>query len=255
MKQIARSIFLFLLVFNCSHTYAQANHVIEPSILQLSYHVNQGKFKDDYILRIGKNVSQYFSYSNLRNDSLGSNSATAMIVLNEMLDEANNNGNESKQRPSSSGHGDYLYRNLEKEQISTYTQIGSSSYRIVEGVPHIKWIINEDSTSQILGFTCHFATTTFRGRKWNVWFTEGIPLPYGPWKLCGLPGIILDASSDGFITIQATNIKTRNLPPVTFYNFWGRKFEDISISDYLKARNNPSSYPKNAIITPTMELE
>lgn len=46
----------------------------------------------------------------------------------------------------------------------------------------------------ILDYPCKKATTDFCGRTWEVWYTEDIPLPEGPWLLCGLPGIILKAT-------------------------------------------------------------
>ena len=33
---------------------------------------------------------------------------------------------------------------------------------------------------------CKKATTNFRGRYWEVWYTEDIPISQGPWKLCGI---------------------------------------------------------------------
>ena len=41
---------------------------------------------------------------------------------------------------------------------------------------------------------CHLATCEFRGRKWQAWYSD-IPYSLGPWKLNGLPGLILEARS------------------------------------------------------------
>ena len=57
----------------------------------------------------------------------------------------------------------------------------------------IDWKILNDRKN-ILGYTCQKATGNFRGRSYEIWFTQAIPGPYGPWKLFGLPGVILEAS-------------------------------------------------------------
>ena len=48
-------------------------------------------------------------------------------------------------------------------------------------------------TKEIGKFTCKKATASFRGRNYIAWYSPDIPLPYGPWKLQGLPGLILEA--------------------------------------------------------------
>ncbi|MHA7941650.1 GLPGLI family protein [Formosa sp. 3Alg 14/1] len=63
---------------------------------------------------------------------------------------------------------------------------------VKEPIPEMKWEISED-TKSIGQYTCTKATVMFRGRKYTAWFTTEIPLPYGPWKLQGLPGLILEA--------------------------------------------------------------
>lgn len=56
----------------------------------------------------------------------------------------------------------------------------------------INWKL-ESETKTFGGLTCHKATGVFRGKTYTAWYTKKIPLPYGPWKLQGLPGLILEA--------------------------------------------------------------
>lgn len=46
----------------------------------------------------------------------------------------------------------------------------------------------------LFGYKCFKAIATYRGRVWIAWFTPDIPISKGPWKLYGLPGLILKAS-------------------------------------------------------------
>ncbi|MCF8319760.1 MAG: GLPGLI family protein [Flavobacterium sp.] len=57
----------------------------------------------------------------------------------------------------------------------------------------ISWeLLNE--TKKINSFNCQKARGNFRGRTYTVWFTNDIPVSLGPWKLNGLPGLILEAT-------------------------------------------------------------
>ena len=120
-----------------SELSAQSTHPIEPSILEVRYNIVQGKNRDVYALRCGKNVSQYFSIYNLREDSLTNSSDLSIIrtIFRERMEAAMHRDDPSKQLPTSPGYIDYLYRNLNRGKISVYTSVFGSKYLVEEDVP------------------------------------------------------------------------------------------------------------------------
>lgn len=81
----------------------------------------------------------------------------------------------------------------EKEQIVTYDEISSAMEDMryyTESKDVFDWIISED-TLIIKGLKCQKAETAFGNRHWIAWFTSVVPIPDGPYKFCGLPGLIV----------------------------------------------------------------
>ncbi|MBO4598165.1 MAG: GLPGLI family protein [Bacteroidaceae bacterium] len=247
--------FLALLCFSV-HVRAQETHVIEPSHLEVLYKVSVPKSNSMFALRCGKNVCQYISLYRLRNDSLACSPDPVLRELHfKEREEQMDSDDPDKCTSLAPDRNDFLYRNLSQGRISVYTGFFWTSYLIEEDFPVIDWTICEDSTIQVLGYDCHKATAKFRGRTWTVWYTEDIPLNIGPWKLGGLPGLILKAKCDDYLTITAISARTTKLAPVTFYNFYEEKFQKIDRVKYLKIKTNPNTYPAGTRITPQMELE
>ena len=78
----------------------------------------------------------------------------------------------------------------------------------------MQWKI-EGKDSVIAGYHCQAATTSLRGRRWRAWFTLDIPVSDGPWKLCGLPGLILRATDEqGYFDFDCTGIASIEIPPI-----------------------------------------
>lgn len=64
-----------------------------------------------------------------------------------------------------------------------------------EDIENIEWVLVDRDTT-ILDYPCQMAVCDYRSRKWTAWYTTEIPVSLGPWKLRGLPGLIMYASDD-----------------------------------------------------------
>lgn len=63
-------------------------------------------------------------------------------------------------------------------------------YACEETIESPAWTLLPE-TIEILGYKCMKAKTFFRGRNYFAWYAKDIPSDAGPWKLYGLPGLIL----------------------------------------------------------------
>lgn len=223
--------------------YAQETHIIEPAELEIVYSVKEQPHWDTYIFRCGRNVSQYFSQPALQSDKMLANDDPALFIISNERIKALGTPEYAKKYPLSTGRHDIIYRNLEEGKFTTYSTVFGSHYLITENITIPDWTMYEDSTITVLGMECKKATTNFRGRYWEVWYTEDIPISQGPWKLCGLPGMILKANCPKFMLIEAISIKNKNLKPVTFYNYLNYKYAPIDRMEYLKKVHKPGIYP------------
>ncbi len=87
-----------------------------------------------------------------------------------------------------------VYHNYPKGKVSVYAPIGLvvCTYKESE---KIKWELLQDEQKTICGYQCSKAQTTYGGRTWEAWYANEILVPFGPWKLRGLPGLILEAKA------------------------------------------------------------
>ncbi len=130
-----------------------------------------------------------------------------------------------------------------------------------EKMENIVWIIS-DSTKTIGKIDCQLASTNFRGRKYFAWYSLNIPSSWGPWKLQGLPGLIIEVSdSTNEIYIIASEIKNTNtsISRSTLDNYsiltkdeWKKKKTEFSNNLKNKLFRN---LPRSAKITNYMVIE
>jgi GLPGLI family protein len=104
-------------------------------------------------------------------------------------------------------------------------------------------------------YQCQKAVATFRGRDYTAWFTRDVPINAGPWKLHGLPGLIIMAiDNSGEVRFTVSSI-TRG-PAVIKPDL--DSAERISLDDYKEyqrsisrdiARKLSSKMPREMEIT------
>lgn len=90
---------------------------------------------------------------------------------------------------------EYVKVDSKATKILFFSKYGYHTFLVSDSYYSRKWAITNES-KEIAGHTCYKATLDFRGVIWTAWFAPDIPLPYGPWKLYGLPGLIMEASDD-----------------------------------------------------------
>ena len=136
----------------------------------------------------------------------------------------------------------YLYvdKEISADRMTVYDQKSDELCCYSEPLSEMSWTINSDSIMNILGYDCILAQADYHGRLWKAWFTPEIPLHDGPWKLHGLPGIILKADGGDGFSIEATEIGTTPLPVPEVYSKgnYGKSERKKILADHEHFINN-----------------
>lgn len=211
---------LFLLLF--SQQMPGMNIIkFEPAIIEVDYikHVVLDTVNPDsdfnntvMTLRLGRTTSSFFSPKKIWRDSLlHYNYQLEYQLHKEAMAQGNNHlGGKEKE---------FIFKNYPVGHITAINSFDMSRWTYSELWEKPEWIL-KDSTAIILNMECSMAECSYRGRKWYAFFTTEIPFSDGPWKLCGLPGLILKAwDSRSHYIFEATGIRTENLQDVGIYDY------------------------------------
>jgi hypothetical protein len=94
---------------------------------------------------------------------------------------------------------------LHREKIQLFV-LNTPQYRakkqpqtvVADTLGDMVWTPVAESGRQLGGLDCEKATGHYRGRDYEAWYAPDIPIPSGPYKFGGLPGLILEMrSTDG----------------------------------------------------------
>jgi GLPGLI family protein len=117
-----------------------------------------------------------------------------------------------------------------------FDPIKKHRYLIQDQLDTIQWLIT-DEVKLIGDFQCNKAMCYYKGRNYTVWFTFSIPCSFGPWKLHGLPGLIIHASDDRQeVIFSAKKIATYSME----YVWNGSVYQQLTRAEYQQMLNDHS---------------
>lgn len=134
----------------------------------------------------------------------------------------------------------YVEKNSDKDILTVYDFKADELCQYSEPLAEMTWTLEDDSTKNILGFECFPAHSDYHGRRWSVWYAPELPVHDGPWKLHGLPGVILSADGgDGFIIeAKEVGVTAKDIPQVYSVSEYEKGERRKILADHEHFENN-----------------
>lgn len=139
-----------------------------------------------------------------------------------------------------SKESEIVYKNYKTKKLIFKERIALDFYTVNDTIIKINWEVLPD-TKRIGNYLCQKATGKFRGVNYTAWFTSEIAIPFGPWKIGGLSGLILELSiEDERLHIIAYEIDIKNYSNISLKEKI-QKFETlekIELKKYIELKNS-----------------
>ena len=230
---VALTIFVYMGIECC---YAQKK--IDEAYLKCQYDYTyvvdtlSGKTAKDWlVLQIGKNMSKCYSYYSMQVDSIFA-SPDRDVILRQQINAAIGSKTEWPHKRMKA----YVYKNYPQGKMTVTDGLLMQDYIYEDTLYAQNWVI-QDSSKLILGHECQKAVCHYRGHCWTAWFAMDIPITDGPWKLCGLPGLILEATTEeNSHAFKLLGLEKVSKEPIVFSKTYvgNNKFEKTTFEKFLK---------------------
>ena len=187
--------------------------------------------KDWLVLQIGENLSKCYSYYSMQVDSIFA-SPDRDVILRQQINAAIGSKTEWPHKRMKA----YVYKNYPQGKMTVTDGLLMQDYIYEDTLYAQNWVI-QDSSKLILGHECQKAVCHYRGHCWTAWFAMDIPITDGPWKLCGLPGLIMEATSeDNSHAFKLLGLEKVSKEPIVFSKTYvgNNKFEKTTFEKFLK---------------------
>lgn len=248
-------VFVRLLAFSQNEQPAQIKALYQ--YIRLSRHVDGHDFErtDDMVLLASPVGSRFYSAKTEQYDSLMA-TAGGKEKYKELLSYAARNAlvidnggitfDRNKVALPSMGEKFQVTRPDNSVELIVVDNAAQEDFEYRVPVSDLEWTIG-DSIRDILGYECNIATADYHGRKWTAWFATEIPVSAGPWQLMGLPGLIMEAETDGgeyrFIITGLEKTFQKITPRPGKHNYTGITRKEFRKLQRDIQRNPEKAYP------------
>ena len=182
--------------------------------------------EDEAILDIGPEVSHFYSRNSVAREQIKDSVLAAGGSYSDVMNALGRSVYPQTRMKYQ------VWKNLPSQGMLTFTDELLKRFRYTEPMETPQWtLVAKDSV--IADYPCQQAETFYRGRHWTVWFTMDIPVSEGPWKLHGLPGLILQAEDSGrlfsfsCIEIENTSYEDLAVPDKKYVDCTRKEYENL----------------------------
>ncbi|MDR3340725.1 MAG: GLPGLI family protein [Candidatus Symbiothrix sp.] len=173
---------------------------------------DKSAFRNDMMtLDIGPQMSHYYDETKPAKDSIAGaifkTMNPAMISSISVIKDGSASAESLIGDRYENNYYDGAFEKIYKNRLNGEIIIIDMNYKCDDAVGSFNWEISPD-TATIFDYSCQKATTRFRGRNYEAWFTLEVPINDGPWKFYGLPGLIVKIKdSQGLIDFECVGLQ------------------------------------------------
>lgn len=189
MKYLISLLFVFLWITGAAQE--TCSRIIDRAIP-----VDTARYKVTYSLKYKFHPDQRDAYNDTRIVQIGKRSvkdySDIINYFDSLATEQVRRGAESYSNVSGNPWPLEIISPIRGEKADLKYRLSISAFFVYpDSVPSLEWNFSDEETDSNMGYNCRKATVEFAGRSYTAWFTPEIPLPFGPYKFGGLPGLIL----------------------------------------------------------------
>lgn len=201
--------------------------------------VDTARYKVTYSLKYKFHPDQRDAYNDTRIVQIGKHSvkdySDIVNYFDSLATEQIRRGAESYSNVSGNPWPLEIIRPIRGNKADLKYWLSISAFFVYpDSVPSLEWNFSDEETDSIMGYDCRKATVEFAGRNYTAWFTPEIPLPFGPYKFGGLPGLILKLEDDERQFVWEAVGFERDNAPIMEYTYQDGNDKRCTASDVEK---------------------